>query len=163
MLNPILLLASLNASSLIDKGGCYPRAPPGIPQIIPPAYHNCVQAATYIPQFYKSHAPMSFGRHAAAGYVVPKVWIHRDCVLRSDVKNDDDVDEATFERILTLARGVTVLCVKQRSPHLGGSITVGNHGLLSISVYGYTPETGSAADISAGNQLPAYQGKEPFD
>ena len=39
-------------------------------------------------------------------------------VLKLDVEKEGDVDEATFERILTYARGLTDLCVKYRDPHL---------------------------------------------
>ena len=135
MVNPLILFLMLNASKTLQDGMCFPRRP-NLPEIIQPSYQNCMIATSYIPQFDKSHAPISFGRTEAAGYQVPKLWVHGDCNLRLDVNNADAVDTATFYKIQRTARGLTELCVKQRSPRVGGVASVGDFGALYISVFG---------------------------
>ena len=139
MINPLLLLPILNVSAILRDGKCFGQPPPHTPHIVRPAYHDCVEAIRFIPQFDKSHAPMTFGRKATAGYKVPKKWIYRDCVLKLDVENEDDVDEATFERIQFAARGLTELCVRFNPPFLGGITDVGKYRSLHISVFGFSP------------------------
>ena len=138
MVNPLVLLPLLNASRTLQGGRCYKQTPAYMPEVVPPTYQNCISAIGYIPLFDKSHALISFGRSPAAGYQVPKRWIHRDCVLRLDVTNEDDVDQATFYEIERTTRALTELCVKHRSPFLGGMTDVGLHGSLTISVFGFS-------------------------
>lgn len=138
MLIPLALLPLLDASRNLRGGACYKQAPSHIPEIVPPTYHNCIAAIAYIPLYDKSHALISFGRSPNAGYQVPKRWIHHDCVLRLDVTNEDDVDQATFYEIERTARGLTELCVKYKYPFLGGTTDVGLHRSLTISVFGFS-------------------------
>ena len=137
MVNPLLLLPLLNASRTLQDGRCFGEPTPGVPGVGRPTYSNCVTAISYIPQFDKSHAPISFGRKADVGYQVPKYWIYRDCSIKLDVRNEDDVDVATFAKIQLTARGVTELCVRFQYPHMGGSTDVGLLGLLHVSIFGF--------------------------
>ena len=137
MINPLLLLPLLNASRTLQEGRCFGQPPPGTPSVGRPTYQNCVSAIHYIPQFDKSHAPISFGRKVDVGYQVPKLWVYRDCAVRLDVRNEDDVDEATFYNIQKTARAVTELCVRFRIPHMGGTTEVGLLGLLQVSIFGF--------------------------
>ena len=137
MVNPLLLLPLLNASRTLQDGRCFGEPIPGVPGVGPPTYRNCVTAINYIPQFDKSHAPMRFGRKEDVGYQLPKHWIFRDCAVKLDVRNEDDVDEATFYEIQRTARGLTELCVRFNWPHMGGITDIGLLGSLQVSIFGF--------------------------
>ena len=146
MVNPLLLLPLLNTSRTLQDGKCFGEPTSGTPGVCRPTYDNCVTAINYIPQFDKSHAPISFAREADKGYEVPKYWVFRDCAVKLDVQNEDDVDEATFFNIKKTARGVTELCVRFRYPHMGGITDVGLLGSLHISVFGFHVAASKSSD-----------------
>ena len=146
MVNPLLLLPLLNASRTLQGGRCFGEPTPGTPGVGRPTYHNCVTAINYIPQFDKSHAPISFARKADVGYQVPKHWIFRDCAVKLDTQNEDDVDEATFYNIQKVARGLTELCVRFQWPHMGGTTDVGLLGSLHVSIFGFHVAANKSAE-----------------
>ncbi|KAL8709237.1 MAG: hypothetical protein Q9220_005980 [cf. Caloplaca sp. 1 TL-2023] len=84
--------------SVTDSGvHCFDQRQPYDIQLKPAQYMDCVKAAEKITFGGKAGAPMHFSRDPAAGLEVPVWWAFGSCVVRIDMKNQEDDD--TFQLI----------------------------------------------------------------
>lgn len=140
MVNPLLLLPVLNASSIRTTGpdGCYTQNPPGQTQLISTTYLVCSQAVNRIATGRALDTPVNFGRTVKVGHKVPDFFVQKGfystCVIMIDMKEGVE-DTLTWRDVVVSASNLRDLCVAT-PPHLGGEGAAGPRQLLDVSIYG---------------------------
>ena len=140
MVNPLLIIPLLNASSLtaIGPDGCYQQNPPGDAQLVTTTYTVCSQAINSIATGRALNTPIAFGRTVKVGHKVPDFFVQKGfygtCVIMIDMKAGEE-DRLTWRDIIVSASNLRDLCVAT-PPHLGGEGKAGPRQLLDVTIYG---------------------------
>lgn len=140
MVNPLLLLPALNASSLRTTGpdGCYTQNPPGQTQLVSTTYIVCTQAINRIATGRALNTPINFGRTVKVGHKLPDFFTQKGfygtCVIMIDMKEGQE-DTLTWRDIVVSASSLRDICVAP-PPHLGGEGKAGPRQLLDVFMYG---------------------------
>lgn len=139
MVNPLLILPLLNASTLTTpQNGCYEQRPPGEPQRTPTTYTVCSQAIGHMTLGHALDTPTVFGRTVKVGQRLPEFFVQKglygSCVINLDIE-DGREDTLTWREIIVSASNLRDYCVAI-NPHLGGEEKVGRRQLLNVQVYG---------------------------
>ena len=159
MVNPLLLLPLLNASSLTaTTNGCYEQKPRGQPQLVPTTFTVCSQAINNMAYGRALDTPLAFGRSVKVGHKLPDQFTHRGfyatCVIQLSMR-DGVQDSLTWRDIIVSASELRDWCVAL-SPHLGGERKVGSRQLLNVEVFAIDNE---AEMISPGDSSGLVQGR----
>ena len=140
MVNPLLLLPVLNASSIRTTGpdGCYLQNPPEQAQLVTTTFIVCSQAINRIATGRPLNTPVNFGRTVKVGHKLPDFFAQKGhygtCVIMIDMKEGEE-DTLTWRDIVVSASNLRDLCVAP-PPHLGGEVKAGPRQLLDVSMYG---------------------------
>lgn len=162
MVNPLLILPLLNASTLTTTtDGCYEQNRPGQTQRVSTTYTVCSQAINRMAAGRALDKPLNFGRTVKVGHTLPDQFVHKGfygtCVVEIDMK-DGEQDTMTWRDILVSASTLRDLCVAT-PPHLGGEGKAGPRQLLDVVMYGLSQEVDLALPVGSSGLV---QGRD-FD
>ncbi|KAL9027110.1 MAG: hypothetical protein Q9196_004319 [Gyalolechia fulgens] len=102
-------------------------------------YYDCIRAAERATFGGKAGAPMHFSRHPKMGMELPEVWSYGSCVIRIDMKSNDDEDTFPMNEVANAASLIAEWCSKPDTPGLGGIGAIGPKKVVMIFVYGRLP------------------------
>ena len=150
MVNPLLILPLLNASTLTTtRNGCYEQKPPGQSQRTSTTFIVCSHAINHMTTGRALDAATVFGRTVKVGHRVPDFFVHKGfygtCVISIDMK-DDQEDTLTWREIIISASNLRDYCVAI-PPHLGGEENVGRRQLLDVKMYGINNDGSSDSAV----------------
>lgn len=143
MVNPLLILPLLNASTLTTtSAGCYEQNPPGQSQLVSTTFIVCAQAINHIATGRALDTPLVFGRAVKVGHKLPDYFVQKGyygaCAIEIDMKPGEQ-DTMTWRDIIVGASSLRDACVAP-PPHLGGEGTAGPRQLLDIKMYGLSKD-----------------------
>ncbi|KAL8909362.1 MAG: hypothetical protein Q9171_005082, partial [Xanthocarpia ochracea] len=120
---------------------CFQQRQPKDVQLKPIRYSDCVKAAEKATIGGKAGAPMHFSRDAHSGMQLPERWAHGSCVIRIDMKQQEDHDTFTLFVVANAASLIAQKCsdATPSSPGLGGLALIGPRKLVVMMVFGRTP------------------------
>ena len=154
MVNPLLLLPLLNASTLhTPSNGCYMKPPPRDPPLLATSYIICTQVINKMATGRSLNEPITFGRTVKTGHTLPDQYVQRGmystCVIELDMQGDGAQDVLTWREIIIGASHLRDTCVVL-PPYLGGDGRVGEKRLLEIRLYGRENEGPSQGFLDGG-------------
>ncbi|KAF6219075.1 hypothetical protein HO133_005619 [Letharia lupina] len=152
MVNPLLILPLLNASTLTNNiDGCYEQKPPGQTQLVSTTFTVCSQAINRITAGRTLDTPLAFGRTVKVGHKVPDWFVQKGfygtCVIKIDTQ-DNEQDTLTWRDIVVSASNLRDLCVAA-PPHLGGEGKAGPKQLLGVMIYGLSKDVDLALPMGS--------------
>ena len=110
-------------------------------QMKPIHYPDCIKAAEKATFGDKAGAPMHFSRDPHSGMQLPELWAHGSCVVRIDMKQQEDQDTFSLFIVANAASLIAQKCsdFTPSSPGLGGLGLVGPKKVVTLFVYGRRP------------------------
>ena len=141
MVQPLILFSSFLVFSLavltspLAATGCFDPSP----LIRPAIFAECISVINLIPIIVRDpNLPLKFSEDPAQrpDIELPVFWRdHQNkCVVNVDIKDGQTgYDRSSLHDIAEWAKAVALECII-RPPHLGGSVTVGWHRKMSLTV-----------------------------
>lgn len=102
-------------------------------------YLDCIRAAERATWGGKAGAPMHFSKDSKVGMKLPEHWSYGSCVIRIDMRNNDDEDTFPMFEVANAASLIAERCSKPGTPGLGGLGAIGPKKVVLIFVYGRLP------------------------
>lgn len=138
------LTQNLRNLTALSAQQCFDQRQPHDIQLKPIHYPDCIKAAEKATFGGKAGAPMHFSRDPHSGMELPEWWAHGTCVVRIDMKQQEDQDTFPLFAVANAGSLIAQKCsdFTPSSPGLGGLGIVGPKKVVVIIVYGRTPPPG---------------------